>query len=171
MITPGYCRTMARYNAWQNQWMFAAADGLGEAEREADRGAFWGSIRSTLSHLMWGDTIWIARFDGGEGPDASIKASHEAYDWPGMMTGRPALDTRIAAWAEDVTEDHLNGELGWYSGAAGRDMTKPYALCAVQLFNHQIHHRGQVHAMLTAAGVVTQDTDLPFMPEEVPQWP
>ncbi len=170
MITPSYCRLMARYNAWQNQWMFAVADDLPESEREADRGAFWGGIRSTLSHLMWGDTIWISRFDGGAGPDTAIKASSEAYDWPAIMAGRPKLDARIEAWASAVTQGDLDGDLEWYSGASGRDMSKPYALCVIQLFNHQTHHRGQVHAMLTAAGVATQDTDLPFMPEDIPQW-
>jgi uncharacterized damage-inducible protein DinB len=55
MITPAYCQTMARYNAWQNHSLYTAAEGLTEAERELDRGAFFGSIRATLSHLMWGE--------------------------------------------------------------------------------------------------------------------
>lgn len=44
-------------------------------------------------------------------------------------------------------------------------MSKPKALCIMQLFNHQTHHRGQMHAMLTALGKRPNDTDLPFMPE------
>ena len=52
MITPGYCQTMARYNAWQNQALFQAAATLDPAARQADRGAFFGSIEATLSHLM-----------------------------------------------------------------------------------------------------------------------
>ena len=75
MITPDYARHMARYNAWQNQWMFQAADGLTQAQRQEDKGAFWGSIEATLSHLMWGDTLWIARFDGGEGPEMGLDTS------------------------------------------------------------------------------------------------
>ena len=70
MITPSYCQMMARYNAWQNQSLFKAAVGLSDAEREADRGAFFGGIRATLSHLMWADLIWIARFEGVRGRTA-----------------------------------------------------------------------------------------------------
>ncbi|MGV6810972.1 MAG: DinB family protein, partial [Brevirhabdus sp.] len=58
------------------------------------------------------------------------------------------------------------GDLNWYSGAMGRDMSKPRAICLMQLFNHQTHHRGQIHAMLTAAGARPGDTDIPFMPED-----
>jgi uncharacterized damage-inducible protein DinB len=39
----------------------------------------------------------------------------------------------------------------------------------VHFFNHQTHHRGQVHAMLTAAGR-GPTTPISLMPEEVPEW-
>ena len=66
-------------------------------------------------------------------------------------------------WAHDLT-----GELTWYSGAQGCEVSKPMAQCVVHFFNHQTHHRGQVHAMLTAAGCKgIGDTDLAFMPEDV----
>jgi uncharacterized damage-inducible protein DinB len=170
MITPAYCQEMARYNAWQNQSLYMAANALPAAAREQDRGAFFGSIRATLSHLMWGDLMWIARFDGGEGPGGSISDSAQRYDWPALWAARPALDARIAAWAWMVSPEELAGEIRWHSFALVRDMAKPYALCAMHLFNHQTHHRGQVHAMLTAAGARPDDTDLPFMPDEVPEW-
>ncbi|GAB5445960.1 DinB family protein [Gymnodinialimonas sp.] len=170
MIGPAYVQTMARYNAWQNQWMYQAVDGLTDAERTADRGLFWGSIQSTLSHAFWGDLIWIARFDGGEGPDAGLKGSMSRYDWPTLMAERPKLDARIAGWAWMCEDSDFAGDLTWYSEGVGRELSKPRTTCAVQLFNHQTHHRGQVHAALTALGVKTTDTDLPFMPDEVPEW-
>ncbi len=170
MIAPEYCQMMARYNAWQNQWMYAACDDLGEAARIEDRGLFWGSIKGTLSHLYWGDLIWISRFDGGAGPEKGLLESMAAYDWPMLMAERPQLDARIAAWAWSVAPAELEGDLTWMSAALGREFTKRKALCIVQLFNHQTHHRGQVHAALTALGVKTTDTDLPFMPDDVPEW-
>ena len=170
MITPEFCRTMARYNAWQNQWMFQAVDALDEAAREADRGLFWRSIRATLSHLMWGDMMWMSRFDGGEAPARPLTETGEAYAWPELMAERPRLDARIAGWSWGVSQDEIDGHLAWYSGAMKRDMSKPYAMCVVHFFNHQTHHRGQVHAALTGLGVRTDDTDLPFMPDEVPEW-
>lgn len=169
MITPDYARYMARYNAWQNQWMYQAADGLTEAQREQDRGGFWGGIRTTLSHLMWGDTLWISRFDGGQGPELGLDTSR-AYDWPTLMAQRPQLDARIAAWAWSTDDSDFTGDFSWFSDAMQRDFTMPKAVCVMQLFNHQTHHRGQVHEMLTSLGVKTVDTDLPFMPDEVPEW-
>ena len=154
MITPSYCQMMARYNAWQNQSLFQAAAGLSDADREADRGAFFGGIRATLSHLMWADLIWIARFEGGEGPGGTIATSPARYDWPTLWAERPKLDARIAAWSWMVTQDDLDGEIRWHSFALGRELAKPTAVCVAHLFNHQTHHRGQVHAMLTAAGPI-----------------
>ena len=170
MITPSYCQMMARYNAWQNQSLFQAAAGLSDAEREADRGAFFGGIRATLSHLMWADLIWIARFEGGEGPGGTITTSPARYDWPTLWAERPKLDARIAAWSWMVTQDELDGEIRWHSFALGRELAKPAAVCIAHLFNHQTHHRCQVHAMLTAAGARPDDTDIPFMPDEVTEW-
>lgn len=170
MITPEYCQTMARYNAWQNQSLYAAAAGLDDAAREADRGAFWGSIRKTLAHLVWGDLIWIARFDGGPAPEAAPDAAPEQYGWDRIRQVRPQLDARISAWAWSVADEDLAGDLTWYSGFFGRDMTRSRALCVMQIFNHQTHHRGQVHAMLTAAGARPDDTDLQLLPDEVPEW-
>ena len=170
MITPSYCQMMSRYNAWQNQSLFHAAVGLSDAEREADRGAFFGGIRATLSHLMWADLIWIARFEGVEGPGGTITTSPARYDWPTLWTERPKLDARIAAWSWMVTQDELDGEIRWHSFAFGHELAKPTAVCVAHLFNHQTHHRGQVHAMLTAADARPDDTDIPFMPNEVPEW-
>ncbi|WJY20982.1 DinB family protein [Fontisubflavum oceani] len=176
MITPGWCQTMARYNAWQNQWMFQAADWLSEEERLRDRGAFFGSIHGTLAHLMWGDHLWIARFDGGPGPNPPKADSSGAidwstlFDWPEMMAERPQLDARIAAWTWSIDQSDLEGAFTWTSSASPEPLTRPRALCVMQMFNHQTHHRGQVHAMLTAAGAKTGVTDLPFMPEDIPEW-
>ncbi|MEL7378930.1 MAG: DinB family protein [Pseudomonadota bacterium] len=171
LIGPEYCRLMARYNTWQNRSLYTAAAGLSEADRQADRGAFWHSMQGTLSHLMWGDLTWLSRFDGGPGAQGSGKASDRAYDWAALMAERPDLDARIMAWAEAVPGEDLTGDLTWYSGFLGRDVSKPKGLCVIQFFNHQTHHRGQVHAMLTAAGARPDDTDLPFMPEDLPPWP
>jgi uncharacterized damage-inducible protein DinB len=170
MVGPEYARYMARYNAWQNQWMYQAADALTEAERELDRGAFFGGIRSTLSHLMWGDTIWIARFDGEPGIETLLGVSHTAFDWPTLMAKRPQLDARFAAWAWMTDDSDFEGEIRWTSSSTGRAFSLSRAACVMQMFNHQTHHRGQVHAMLTACGVETVDTDLPYMPDEVPEW-
>ena len=166
MITPDYCRTMARFSAWQNDGLREVVAGLPKEELYRDRGAFWGSIMGTLNHALWGDQIWISRLDGGAQTDATLADSPEFTPTPAEWAAqRFRMDARIRLWAEAVHAVDLTGDLAWYSGAMGRDMVKSKAICVMQMFNHQTHHRGQVHQMLTAMGVKLNDTDLPFMPE------
>ncbi|MCX7646559.1 MAG: DinB family protein [Rhodobacteraceae bacterium] len=168
MITPGWCHTMARYNAWQNENIVSAADTLDDSARRADRGAFFGSIAGTLSHLLWGDLTWMSRLDGGAPPGGGIKDSPALFpDWQPYLERRRATDRRILDWAARLEEHDLEGDLRWFSGALGREVTRPRAICVMQMFNHQTHHRGQVHAMLTAAGARPGDTDIFIMPESI----
>ena len=165
MIRLDYIHTMARYNAWQNRSLLDAADGLDDAARNLDRGAFFGSIRGTLSHLLWGDQTWMHRFSGSPEPAVSaIAASPDmVVDWGELKVQRAAVDQAILQWADDLDAAWLETDRTWFSGAAKRQVTKPAGFLAVHFFNHQTHHRGQVHAMLTAAGVRPEDTDLFFL--------
>ncbi len=158
---------MARYNRWQNQSLYAAGDGLTDDARKLDRAAFFGSIHGTLSHLLWADTTWMSRFDGWEKPEVGIPQSPEwVADWRELKARRYDADERIVAWVQSLSDDALHGDLSWYSGALKRDVVKPLALCVAHFFNHQTHHRGQVHALLTAAGARPEDTDLFAMPDD-----
>lgn len=166
MISTPFIRLMARYNAWQNRAMIAAADTLDDAARRADRGAFFGSLHGTFNHLLWGDQMWMSRFDGLEKPAIGIAASPGFEpDWARFKASRAALDARIEDWASRVDEGWVTGETRWLSAAAGREISKPNAFLAIHFFNHQTHHRGQIHAMLTVAGAKTEDTDLFLMPQ------
>lgn len=169
MIDPGYCLTMARYNAWQNGLMKAALETLDDAALRADRGAFFGSILGTANHILWGDTMWMSRFDKGPGTDV-LQADSPAMtpSFPAWAAERFRMDGRILRWAEKLKAVDLKGDLEWYSVASGRSFRKPMGQCAMHMFNHQIHHRGQVHAMVTAAGGAGWVTDLPFLPETGP---
>jgi uncharacterized damage-inducible protein DinB len=169
MISPEFCLTMARYNAWQNRQTRSAMERLTDAALREERGAFFGSILGTANHLLWGDLIWMARFDGGEVPPGGIKESPDLH--PTMATWgaeRFRTDGRILQWAEKLKALDMTGDLTWFSGAQGKDVSRPMATCITHFFNHQTHHRGQIHAMLTAAGENTGDTDLVFMPEDGP---
>jgi uncharacterized damage-inducible protein DinB len=166
VIDPAYCATFARYNLWQNRSLIAAADALGEAARLAPRGAYFGSIAGAFSHLLWGDLMWLSRLDGGPRPPGGIAGSAALFaDWTAFRSLRAATDARLLDWATALRPGDLDGDLYWYSGALGRDLHRPLALCVAHVFNHQTHHRGQIHAMLTAAGARPGDTDLVFMPE------
>ncbi len=161
MVDPDFVRTMARYNAWQNESLMAAASGLGDEDRRLDRGAFFKSIHGTFNHLLWADEIWLSRLTGSEKPPISGRDSAIYIDdWTQFRARRRERDAAIIAWAEAVEADWLRGTLIWYSGVARREMGKPRALVIAHIFNHQTHHRGQIHAMLTAAGATPEDTDL-----------
>ncbi len=161
MITPAFARTMALYNAEMNRRLYAAASRLSDAERRAPRGAFWGSILGTLNHLLWGDRMWMSRFDNWPKPTLAIKQSAQLFDdFSALAAARIEADAAIALWAQKLDEAWLAEDLVWWSGAAGREVRAPRRLTVAHFFNHQTHHRGQVHAMLTAAGEETGDTDL-----------
>ncbi|MDP3258772.1 MAG: DinB family protein [Bosea sp. (in: a-proteobacteria)] len=168
MIDAGYVRTMARYNAWQNTSLLKAAATLDEAARRQDRGAFFKSIHGTLCHLLWADRMWLSRFAGTPKPTLRIHESADLVaDWADLVAQRQAFDDTILEWARDVSPEWLAGDLVWFSGATQREMRKPRALLVAHLFNHQTHHRGQIHAMLTAAGARPDDTDLMLLEPEV----
>ncbi|TMV08767.1 damage-inducible protein DinB [Ruegeria sediminis] len=168
MISAEYARQMARYNRWQNSQLAGFLAELPVDELTRDRGAFFGSILGTANHLLWGDTMWMSRFDGGDAPAGGISDSTGfCPDLPAWQEARTAVDARIGRWAENLTDAELQGDLTWYSGAAGREVSKPLAMLVVHMFNHQTHHRGQIHKMLTESGSSAPVSDLFFMPEDV----
>jgi uncharacterized damage-inducible protein DinB len=152
---------MAAYNTEMNRRLYGAAANLTDAERKADRGAFWQSIHGTLVHLYWGDCQWMSRFDGWTKPDAPIKQSATMIaDFDALRATRVKADADIEAWAGRVDQAWLAEDLVWFSGAAQRELRRPKGKLVTHLFNHQTHHRGQAHALLTACGQETGDTDL-----------
>ena len=170
MISPAYVRTMAAYNAEMNRRLFGAAAHLSDAERRQPRGAFWGSIHGTFNHLLWGDRQWMSRFDNWPKPDIAIKQSAGLIeDFGELSAAREQADADISRWAAKVDEPWMAEDMVWFSGAAGREIRAPKGLLVTHFFNHQTHHRGQAHAMLTAAGRETGDTDLFLLiPQIVP---
>jgi uncharacterized damage-inducible protein DinB len=164
LITPTFVRTMAAYNAEMNRRVYAAAGRLADAARREARGAFWGSIHGTLCHILWGDQMWMSRFDNWPKPQVHQRESARLIeDFAQLQGARFDTDERMADWAHRVNPDWLAGEMVWYSVSVSRELRQPTGLLVTHLFNHQTHHRGQVHAMITAAGEKTGDTDLPFV--------
>ena len=169
MITPAYVKSMARYGAWQNSQLIDACAPLSEAELRADRGAFFGSLFATMNHLLWADMSWLARLSPAHATTPHVPAAEHGEMTPDFniwRAERVKMDRQILSWAETVTCDMFSGELSWVSDLLGRSFTKPYDLCVVHFFNHQTHHRGQMHHMLSSLGKDTAVSDLLFMPEE-----
>lgn len=161
MISPAFVRTMAAYNSEMNRRLYAAADRLTDEARLADRGAFWKSIHGTLCHLVWADRTWMSRFAGWPKPGAKLPESAGMIEgWEALKAARTEADGRIEEWAAGLDADWLAGDLEWFSGASQSQRRAPRGFLLAHFFNHQTHHRGQAHALVTACGERTGDTDL-----------
>ncbi|WP_406645208.1 DinB family protein [Aliisedimentitalea scapharcae] len=168
MISTEYCRLLARYNTWQNASLVTAATGLTDAERWLDRGAVFKSIAATLNHLYWADALMLERIQGNERPQDTLTHSLTSpSDWFAFKDLRAHRDAEIEHWADSMTDTDLTGIVRWDPPDGSARIEQPKSICVVQLFNHQTHHRGQIHAMLTAAGAAPDPTDIPAMPQHM----
>ena len=123
MVNPAYVRTMAAYNAEMNRRLYAAAERIPDAARREDRGAFWGSLHGTLCHLLWGDRMWMSRFDGWEKPAVIQKDSATLIeDFDELRHQRVDADARISAWAARVTDEWLAEDQTWFSASVQKEM-------------------------------------------------
>jgi len=143
----GRYRRFAAYNGWANRRLYAAAAQLSDEQYRADRGAFFGSVHGTLNHLLVADRIWMRRLTGsGEAParlDAILFETLDALD-----AARQAEDARIVAFVDGLGPDDLSADLS-YRNSAGQAYAQPLASVLDHLFNHQTHHRGQVHCLIS----------------------
>jgi uncharacterized damage-inducible protein DinB len=138
----------AAYNAWANERLYDAAQKLPDADYRADRGAFFKSVHGTLNHLLVADRIWMRRFTGeGEAPNRLDAILFERLDE--LRAARRVEDERIVRYVEGLSEDALAGRIRYRNVANTAAFEQPLAPAMLHVFNHQTHHRGQVHALLT----------------------
>lgn len=160
MIGPDYVRLMAAYNAEMNRRWLAAASRLTDAQRREDRGAFFGSIHGTFNHLLWADRVWLWRLAGAEQPTHPREDSARFIDdFDELSAFRVRTDQEIVDWAETVTAEGLAETVVWLPGTP-REFSSTQAMRVAHMFNHQTHHRGQIHALITGFGEDTEATDL-----------
>ncbi len=153
-----HLQLLAQYNALANQKLYAACAQLDDADRKRLRPAFFHSIHGTLNHILVGDRIWLNRFAGKEvastGLDAILYEDFEA-----LWQARCREDERIQAFIATLTPDLLNQNLR-YVNHAGKVHLDPMPLLIAHFFNHQTHHRGQVHNMLSQTPVSPPSLDM-----------
>ena len=154
-----YAVTMAAYNAWMNERLYAAAAELTDEERKRDLNAAFKSIHGTLNHLLLADRSWLERFRGE--PVTMKSPDQELYaDFEQLRAARAAMDAEITAWAEEITEEWAEAPFHFRSVSYNREWTRPAWVLVTHLFNHQAHHRGQVTTLLKQAGYEPGVTDL-----------
>lgn len=158
-----YYVTMANYNQWMNQRLYALCAEIPDETRKADVGAFFKSIHGTLNHLLYGDRIWMGRFTQ---QTVDLPAmGQDLYDnYDELRHARVDMDREICAWAQSLSSEWLSQPFTYTSGVDRITRTLPAWLLVTHLFNHQTHHRGQITTLLYQLGHDPGVTDLPWLP-------
>jgi uncharacterized damage-inducible protein DinB len=151
-------RLLARYNRLANERLYTAAATLDDPARKLDRKGFFKSIHGTLNHILVGDRIWLGRFEGHAMPSTNLDRILYA-EFEALWTARRAEDARIEAIMAGLTGDSLAGSFR-YVNNEDRAVEDPAPLIFAHFFNHQTHHRGQVHDMLSQVGGPTPVLDM-----------
>lgn len=162
----GHLDTLARYNAWANHKLYAAAAKLTDDQYRADRGVFFKSLHGTLNHLLVVDRIWLARFTGDSAAAPRLDAIlFEAFD--DLSAARQAEDTRIIAFVDGLDEAALSRTFAYRRATVPERYEQRLGPALDHLFNHQTHHRGQAHAILTGCAAEAPSLDLTQFYREV----
>jgi uncharacterized damage-inducible protein DinB len=139
----------AGYNVWCNERLFAAAAGVSDADYRADRGAFFKSLHGTLNHLLVGDRIWMHRFTGeGELPETLDQILYD--DFAALREARRAMDASICRFVGGLGAADLARVIRYRTFSKPQEVEQMLAPALDHFFNHQTHHRGQAHALLSA---------------------
>jgi len=148
----------ARYNRLANESLYAACAGLGDDEYRRDLGAFFGSVHGTLNHLLLGDTIWMTRFEGGTHPSTNLDAI--LFDrFADLREARRQMDQRIERLFSSLPTGFDRGSVH-YVNNSGFESQDPLSVILLHFFNHQTHHRAQVHTLLSQLGHAPPVLDL-----------
>lgn len=149
----------AYYNRWANERTYAAAADLSDADYRLDLGLFFGSIHATLNHLLVADRIWMKRFTG-EGSHPNQLDAIIADNFIKLRELRVAEDERICHYIDAMTSEQLAGRFTYLTMTDVRTVSQRVAPALAHFFNHQTHHRGQIHAALTRLGADAPSLDL-----------
>ena len=148
---PTHWTMMADYNAWANRRLYGVVRGLPGEAFHSDGGAFFGSLCATLNHLLVADRIWMRRLTGeGDAPERLDAILHEAFE--PLAEARAAEDARISRWIASRSEADLAGVVRFRRVTTPDVIEQPVTEVLAHLFNHQTHHRGQAHALVTRFG-------------------
>jgi uncharacterized damage-inducible protein DinB len=150
---------MAAYNRWANERLYEAAGKLSPAALAAPRSGFFPSLLKTLNHILVGDAVWMGRLDGSGSPGITSLDQVLHTDFAALKAARRAMDERIVAFVGGVRPQRLDEDLV-YRTMGGEAMVTPIGPVLAHFFNHQTHHRGQAHAMLSSTEVAPPSLDL-----------
>ena len=160
-MTPvAHYRMFGRYNAWANSRLYDATARLSAEQYRADRGAFFKSVHGTLNHLLVTDRIWMQRFTGeGDAPNRLNAILFESFD--DLRAARAVEDRRIVDFVDGLDDGRIAGTIKYRRVSTPEEFEQQLAPALAHWFNHQTHHRGHVHALLT--GLVGEAPELDLL--------
>lgn len=162
----GSFRAMAHNSAWANYRLGAACAALSDADFTAPRVGFFPSLAGTLNHILTVDWFYVDALEGGTlGPAAWA----DPVPCPTIATWRAAqavVDARLVAVCERLTDADFDVIVQVHRGK--RTQTERRDRLLLHLFQHQIHHRGQAHAMLSSTAVKPPQLDEFYSIAEAP---
>jgi len=157
MLTQHF-QLLAKYNTLANRKLYEACAQLSDSDRKQIRPAFFKTIHGTLNHIMVGDRIWLGRFEGKAMPSTNLDAI--LYnDFDELWQVRQAEDQRIENFAASLTGEFLSSSIQ-YTNNSGRVCNDPVDLLVAHFFNHQTHHRGQIHDMISQTEITPPSLDM-----------
>lgn len=158
-IALDHIRRMARYNRWANGRLYDACAQLAPADYFAERPSFFGSIHATLNHILVGDLAWFGRFTARPATHVTRLNQILHEDFASLRAAREAKDAEIIVYCDNLDTATLHSTFS-YTNISGQSYTDPLFPPLMHAFNHQTHHRGQVHGLLSHAGVRPPELDL-----------
>jgi len=159
-------RAMAYNNGWANHRLLAACARLSQADFVAPRIGFFPSLRATLNHILIVDRFYVDAMKGGTlGPAAWVdREPCETVDV--LRAAQAAVDRRLIAVVEGLAAEDLLRIVSVHRG--DRVQRERMDRLLLHLFQHQVHHRGQAHCMLSATDVRPPQLDEFFSIGEAP---
>ena len=147
------------YNAWANAQLYAAASALTADQWRHETPVFFRSMMGTLNHILVGDRVWMKRFTGeGDLPTRLDALIHE--DFAALLAARQTEDARIRAYVASVDAATLDSTMHYTPITDPTPVAHRLAPALAHMFNHQTHHRGHAHAILSILGQKPPSLDL-----------
>ena len=167
MFAATHFRAMARNNAWSNHRLLKACRELSQDELEAKRVSFFPSLQLTLNHILLVDWYYLDSLEKG-GRSLSIFESEVPFPTlSDLAVAQRATDTRLVRYCDGLTEEALEEVVTFHRGEHGLHREAVHAVLT-HLFVHQIHHRGQAHAMLAGTRITPPQLDEFFLAGDAP---
>jgi uncharacterized damage-inducible protein DinB len=155
---------MAHNNAWANHRLLSACAKLSDADFQATRVSFFPSIMATLNHNLTVDRFYVDALEGGTLGPRAFEVEVPCPTMATLLPAQAAIDRRLIAFCDNLADASLAAETRIHRrNRIQSDRTDKVLL---HLFEHQIHHRGQAHAMLAGTQVAPPQLDEFFMSDE-----